>query len=102
MEGDEIIEMDRMRKLISEHMVRSKHTSPHVTSFVEADVTEIWNWRNKIKGEFKAKEGENFTFTPVFIEAVAKAIKDFPLINISVEDRKSTRLNSSHVRISYA
>ncbi|WP_417265271.1 dihydrolipoamide acetyltransferase family protein [Brumimicrobium sp.] len=85
MEGDEIIEMDRMRKLISEHMVRSKHTSPHVTSFVEADVTEIWNWRNKIKGEFKAKEGENFTFTPVFIEAVAKAIKDFPLINISVD-----------------
>ncbi|PKR80385.1 diapophytoene dehydrogenase [Brumimicrobium salinarum] len=88
MEGDEIIEMDRMRKLISEHMVRSKHTSPHVTSFVEADVTEIWKWRNKIKGDFKAREGENFTFTPVFIEAVAKAIKDFPLINISVEGDK--------------
>ncbi|RFC54013.1 dihydrolipoamide acetyltransferase family protein [Brumimicrobium aurantiacum] len=88
MEGDEIIEMDRMRKLISEHMVRSKQTSPHVTSFVEADVTNIWNWRNKIKGDFKAREGENFTFTPVFIEAVAKAIKDFPLINISVEGDK--------------
>ncbi|HLV41584.1 MAG TPA: dihydrolipoamide acetyltransferase family protein [Brumimicrobium sp.] len=85
MEGDEIIEMDRMRKLISEHMVRSKHTSPHVTSFVEADVTEIWNWRNKIKNDFKAREGENFTFTPVFIEAIAKAIKDFPKINISVD-----------------
>jgi len=88
MPGDEIIEMDRMRKLISEHMVMSKHTSPHVTSFVEADVTDIWNWRNKIKGEFKKKEGENFTFTPVFIQAVAKAIKDFPNINICVDGDK--------------
>ena len=82
--GDEIIEMDRMRKLIADHMVMSKHTSPHVTSFVEADVTNLVNWRNKIKGEFKAREGENFTFTPIFIEAITKAIKDFPLINISV------------------
>lgn len=62
----------------------SKQTSPHVTSFVEADVTNLVNWRNKIKGEFKAREGENFTFTPIFIEAITKAIKDFPLINISV------------------
>src|SRR5690554_2074971 len=85
MEGDEIIEMDRMRKMIAEHMVRSKQTSPHVTSYVEADVTNIWNWRNKIKDDFKKKEGENFTFTPVFIEAIAKAIKDFPLINITVD-----------------
>lgn len=85
MPGDEIIEMDRMRKMISEHMVMSKHNSPHVTSFVEADVTNIWNWRNKIKGEYKKREGENFTFTPIFIEAVAKAIKDFPNINISVD-----------------
>jgi len=85
MPGDEIIEMDRMRKMISEHMVMSKHTSPHVTSFVEADVTNIWNWRNKIKGEFKKREGENFTFTPIFVEAVAKAIKDFPNINICVD-----------------
>ncbi|MDB9883162.1 2-oxo acid dehydrogenase subunit E2 [Bacteroidia bacterium] len=82
--GDEIIEMDRMRKLIADHMVMSKHTSPHVTSFVEADVTNLVNWRNKIKGDFKQREGENFTFTPVFIEAIVKAIKDFPLINISV------------------
>lgn len=82
--GDEIIEMDRMRKLIADHMVMSKHTSPHVTSFVEADVTNLVNWRNKIKGEFKAREGENFTFTPIFIEAIVKAIKDFPLINVSV------------------
>ncbi|MDG1046600.1 MAG: dihydrolipoamide acetyltransferase family protein [Bacteroidia bacterium] len=83
-QGDEIMEMDRMRKLIADHMVMSKHTSPHVTSFVEADVTNLVNWRNKIKGEFKAREGENFTFTPIFIEAIVKAIKDFPMINISV------------------
>ena len=82
--GDELIEMDRMRKLIADHMVMSKHTSPHVTSFVEADVTNLVNWRNKIKGDFKAREGENFTFTPIFIEAIVKAIKDFPMINISV------------------
>ncbi len=86
--GDEIIEMDRMRKLIADHMVMSKQTSPHVTSFVEADVTNLVNWRNKIKGEFKAREGENFTFTPIFIEAIVKAIKDFPLINVSVSGDK--------------
>jgi 2-oxoglutarate dehydrogenase E2 component (dihydrolipoamide succinyltransferase) len=80
----EIVEMDRMRKLIAEHMVMSKHTSPHVTSFVEVDVTNIVNWRNKIKGEFKKKHGQNFTFTPVFVEAVVRAINDFPMINISV------------------
>lgn len=88
MPGDEIVEMDRMRKMISEHMVMSKQTSPHVTSFVEADVTNIWNWRNKIKGDFKKREGENFTFTPVFVQAVAQAIKDFPRINISVDGDK--------------
>ena len=84
--GDsEIIEMDRMRKLIADHMVMSKQTSPHVTSFVEADVTTVVNWRNRIKGEFKQREGQNITFTPIFIEAVAKAIKDFPMINVSVD-----------------
>ncbi len=82
--GDEIIEMDRMRKLISDHMVMSKHTSPHVTSFVEADVTNIVNWRNKVKKGFEQREGENITFTPIFMEAIAKAIKDFPMINVSV------------------
>jgi 2-oxoglutarate dehydrogenase E2 component (dihydrolipoamide succinyltransferase) len=82
--GDEIIEMDRMRKIIAEHMVMSKHTSPHVTSFVEADVTNIVNWRNKVKKEFEKREGESITFTPIFMEAIAKAIKDFPMINISV------------------
>lgn len=84
----EIIEMDRMRKLIAEHMVRSKHTSPHVTSFVEADVTNLVNWRNKVKGEFQAKYGEKITFTPIFIEAVTKSINDFPMINISLDGDK--------------
>lgn len=83
-EGDEIIEMDRMRKLIADHMVMSVHTSPHVTSYVEADVTNIVQWRNKIKKSFQDKEGEKMTFTPIFIEAVVKAIKDFPMVNVSV------------------
>lgn len=82
--GDEIIEMDRMRKLIAEHMVMSKHVSPHVTSFVEADVTNIVNWRNKNKKEFEKREGESLTFTPILIEAIVKAIKDFPNINVAV------------------
>ncbi len=84
--GDfEIIEMDRMRKLIAEHMVRSKHTSPHVTSFVEVDVTDMVQWRDKIKDVFHKKYGEKITFTPIFIEAVVKAIRDFPMINVSVD-----------------
>ncbi len=82
--GDEIIEMDRMRKLIAEHMVMSVHVSPHVTSYVEADVTTIVKWRERMKNEFKKREGENLTYTPIFIEAVARAIKDFPMINVSV------------------
>ena len=81
---DEIIEMDRMRRLIADHMVMSKHTSPHVTSFVEADVTNLVLWREKNKGAFEKKEGEKITFTPIFIEAVVKAIKDMPMINVSV------------------
>ncbi|MFN5630228.1 MAG: dihydrolipoamide acetyltransferase family protein [Bacteroidota bacterium] len=83
--GDEIIEMDRMRKLIADHMVKSKQTSPHVTSFVEADVTNMVNWREKVKKEFEKRENEKITFTPLFIEAITKAIKDFPLINVSVD-----------------
>lgn len=85
MPGDEIIEMDRMRKLISDHMVMSKSVSPHVTSFVEVDVTNLVIWRDKIKNSFEKKEGEKITFTPIFIEAVVKAIKDFPMINVSVD-----------------
>lgn len=81
----EIVEMDRMRKLIGDHMVMSKHVSPHVTSFVEVDVTNLVNWRNRIKGEFKQKYGENITFTPLFIEAVTRALRDFPMVNSSVD-----------------
>ncbi len=82
--GDEIIEMDRMGRLIAEHMVMSKHTAPHVTSFVEADVTNLVLWREKIKNSFEKREGEKITFTPIFIEAVVRAIKDMPMINIQV------------------
>jgi 2-oxoglutarate dehydrogenase E2 component (dihydrolipoamide succinyltransferase) len=83
--GDtEIIEMDRMRKLISTHMTMSKQTSAHITSFVEADMTNIVNWRNKVKADFKQREGQNITFTPIIIEAMSKAVKDFPMINVSV------------------
>ena len=82
---DEIIEMTRMGKLIAKHMVESVQTSAHVQSFIEADVTNIWNWRNKVKEGFKKREGENLTFTPIFMEAVAKALKDFPMMNISVQ-----------------
>ena len=84
----EIIEMDRMRKLIAEHMVRSKHTSPHVTSFTEADVTNLVMWRNKVKKEFEKREGTRITFTPLFIEAIVKCIKKFPLINCSLDGDK--------------
>ena len=81
----EIVEMGRMRKLIADHMVMSKHTSPHVTSFIEADVTNIVNWRNRIKKEFQQKHGEKITFTPIFMEAVAKGLRDFPMVNVSVD-----------------
>jgi 2-oxoglutarate dehydrogenase E2 component (dihydrolipoamide succinyltransferase) len=81
----EIIEMDRMRRMIADRMVESKRISPHVTSFVEADVTNIVYWRNRMKNEFMEKEGTALTFTPIFIEAVVKAIKDYPMINVSVE-----------------
>ncbi|OEY72660.1 dihydrolipoamide acetyltransferase family protein [Salegentibacter salarius] len=85
---DEIIEMSRMGKMIAHHMVDSAQTSAHVQSFIEVDVTNIWNWRNKHKNDFQKKEGEKLTFTPIFMEAVAKAIRDFPLINISVDGDK--------------
>lgn len=82
--GDEIVEMDRMRKLIADHMVMSVQTSPHVTSFVEADVTNMVLWRDRVKKNFEKRENEKITFTPIFVEAVTKAIKDFPMINVSV------------------
>lgn len=100
--GDEIIEMGRMRKMIADHMVHSVHTSPHVTSFVEADVTNIVNWRNKVKKDFQNKYGEKITFTPIFIEAVSKAIRDFPMINISVEGNTIIKKNNINIGMAAA
>ncbi len=82
---DEIIEMTRMGKLIAHHMVESVQTSAHVQSFIEADVTNIWNWRKKVKADFMKREGENLTFTPIFMEAIAKALRDYPMMNISMQ-----------------
>ncbi|MCF8398524.1 MAG: 2-oxo acid dehydrogenase subunit E2 [Bacteroidales bacterium] len=87
-EGDEVIEMDRMRKMIADHMVMSKQVSPHVTSFIDVDVTNIVNWRNKVKKDFQQREGEKITFTPIFIEAAAKVLKEYPRINASVDGTK--------------
>lgn len=101
-DNEEIIEMDRMRKLIADHMVMSKQTSPHVTSFVEADVTNIVNWRNKVKKEFEKREGEKITFTPIFIEAVAKAIKDFPMINVTVNGNQIIRKKEINIGMATA
>jgi len=97
---DEIVEMDRMRKLISDHMVTSKHVSPHVTSYVEADVTKIVQWRNKWKGKFQEREGEKLTFTPIFVEAIAKAIKDLPNVNVSTDGERI--IKRKHINIGMA
>ena len=102
MPGDEIIEMDRMRKIIADHMVMSVSTSPHVTSFVEADVTNLVQWREKIKGKFEKKEGEKITFTPIFIEAVVKAIKDFPMINISLDGNNIVKRKNINIGMAAA
>lgn len=98
----EIIEMDRLRKLIADHMVMSKQTAPHVTSFVEADVTPIVEWRNKVKGAFQEKYGEKITYTPIFIQAITKAIRDFPMINISVEGTTIIRKKDIHIGMAAA
>jgi 2-oxoglutarate dehydrogenase E2 component (dihydrolipoamide succinyltransferase) len=100
--GDEIIEMDRMRKIIADNMVMSKHVSPHVTSFVEADVTNIVQWRDRIKKDFEKREGEKITFTPLFIECVAKAIKDFPLINVSVDQTGTKIIKRKNINVGMA
>ena len=100
--GDEIIEMDRMRKIIADNMVMSKHVSPHVTSFVEADVTNLVQWRDKIKKDFEKREGEKMTFTPLFIECVAKAIKDFPMINVSVDQTGTKIIKRKNINIGMA
>ena len=99
-EGDERIEMSRMGKIIAEHMTMSKQTSAHVQSFTEVDVTRVWLWRNKVKKAFEAREGEKITFTPIFMEAVAKALVDFPMMNISVEG--NTIIKKKHINIGMA
>ncbi len=98
----EIIEMDRMRKLISQHMMQSVQTSAHVQSFVEVDVTNLVKWRDKTKVAFEKREGEKLTFTPLFVEAVAKALRDFPMINISVEGDKIIRHKSINIGMAAA
>lgn len=100
--GDEIIQMDRMRKMIAERMVDSKRVAPHVTSFVEADLTNVVAWRNKTKGEFEKREGEPLTFTPLFIEAIIKAIKDFPMINIQVDGDRIIRKKDINIGLAVA
>lgn len=102
MPGDEIIEMDRMRKLIADHMVMSKHVSPHVTSFVEADVTNMVVWRDKAKKVYEKREGEKITFTPMFVECVVKAIKDFPMINIAVDGQNIVKRKNINVGMAAA
>lgn len=100
--ADEIIEMDRMRRLIADHMVMSKQTSPHVTSFVEADVTGLVLWREKVKGSFEKRENEKITFTPIFIEAVVKAIKDFPMINVTVNGTQIIKKAATNISMATA
>src|SRR5699024_6709348 len=99
---DEIIEMSRMGKLISKHMTASVQTSAHVQSFIEVDVTKIWNWRNKIKADFQKKYGQKITFTPIFMEAVAKTIRDFPMINISVDGERIIKHNQINLGMAAA
>ncbi|HET6243412.1 MAG: 2-oxo acid dehydrogenase subunit E2 [Bacteroidetes bacterium] len=101
-ENDEIIEMDRMRKLIADHMVMSKHVAPHVTSFVEVDVTNLVMWREKNKKEFEKREGEKITYTPIFIEAVTRAIKEFPMINIAVSGSNIIKRKNINIGIATA
>ncbi|WP_333820920.1 dihydrolipoamide acetyltransferase family protein [Ohtaekwangia sp.] len=100
--GDEIIEMDRMRKMIAERMVDSKRIAPHVTSFVEADVTNIVQWRGRVKNEFQKRDGDVLTFTPLFIEAVVLAIKDFPMINVQVDGDKIIRKKDINIGMAVA
>lgn len=101
-EGDEIIQMDRVRKIIAEAMVRSKHTSPHVTSFIESDVTNVVTWRAKNKDSYQKREGEKLTFMPIFIRAVVKAIQDFPMINVSVDGDKIIKKKNINIGMATA
>ncbi|MEP7266484.1 MAG: dihydrolipoamide acetyltransferase family protein [Saprospiraceae bacterium] len=100
--SNEVIEMDRMRKMIADHMVMSKQTSPHVTSFIEVDVTELVNWRNKIKQEFQHTYGQNITYTPIFVDAAIKAIKEYPLINSSLNGYQIIRKKNINIGMATA
>lgn len=101
-DGDEVIEMDRMRKMIAQRMVESKHTAPHVTSFVEADVTNLVYWRRKVKDEMLQREGETLTFMPMFVEAIVKALKDYPMMNISVDGDKIIKRKNINIGMAVA
>jgi 2-oxoglutarate dehydrogenase E2 component (dihydrolipoamide succinyltransferase) len=100
--GDEIIEMDRMRKMIAERMVDSKRIAPHVTSFVEADVTNVMQWRSKVKHDFQRRENDVLTLTPIFMEAVALAIKDYPMVNIQVDGDKIIKKRDINIGVAVA
>ncbi|OCW74564.1 dihydrolipoamide acetyltransferase family protein [Elizabethkingia anophelis] len=100
--GDEIVPMDRMRKIIAENMVKAKQIAPHVTSFIETDVTNVVKWRNKHKSAFEKREGEKLTFMPIFIKAVVKAIQDFPLINVSVDGDKIIKKKNINIGMATA
>jgi len=100
--GDEVIEMDRVRRLIAEHMVLSKKTSPHVTSFIDADVTKLVNWRNSVKDKFYSTEGQKLTLTPIFIDAAARGLYEFPMINISVEGNNIIKRKSINIGMATA
>lgn len=100
--GDELMEMDRMRRMISDHMVHSKYTSPHVTSYVEADLTNVVTWRNKWKKKFEEREGEKLTFTPIFIEAIVKAIKELPMVNVSTDGERILKKKNINIGMATA
>ncbi|MDA3906815.1 MAG: dihydrolipoamide acetyltransferase family protein [Bacteroidales bacterium] len=100
--GDRVEEMGRMRKLIADHMVMSKQVSPHVTSFIEADVTKIVNWRNKVKDAFQKREGEKITYTPIFIDVAAKALRDYPGLNVSVDGNNIIYRKNIHIGMAAA
>ncbi|MBE0663672.1 MAG: 2-oxo acid dehydrogenase subunit E2 [Bacteroidales bacterium] len=102
MEGDEIVEMDRMRRLIADHMVHSAHTSPHVTSFIEVDVTNVVKWREKYKDEFQKRYGEKITFMPLFIEAAAKALREYPNVNASIDGYNVIRRKNINIGMATA
>ncbi|WKS94533.1 dihydrolipoamide acetyltransferase family protein [Riemerella columbina] len=101
-DGDEIIQMDRVRKIIADSMVRSKQTAPHVSSFIETDVTNVVKWRNKNKNSFQQREGEKLTFMPIFVRAIVKAIQDYPLINVSVDGDKIIKKKNINIGMATA